>query len=261
MEITFINDEYSPNLDEAITFARKQELKYIELRNIDGKNVTDLTIDSAYAYADKITSTGILVSALVTPFLYWYRKENNFGILGQQVDSQEEYFIKLMDLADIFGARYISIYSYLQDDSLTVEELGKQLDEYSQMALERGIELLLNIDDKCNINNINKMHQLFENYNFSNIHPLINTGKIIALNDDYKQNELQDIINICHYFHLSDYDSELKRYVTLGEGNVDFEVFLQDKINDDYTITSLNPATSHSQDLAMSFNQLVDWLD
>lgn len=261
MEICFINDEYSPNLDDAIAFARKQQLKYLEIRNIDGKNITDLTPNEAYNYAEKIASSGILVATIASPFLYWHKGEKNFKIFGQQVDSEEEYFTKLMDLADIFGAQNISIYSYLADKSLSIENLGEQIDKYSQQALERGINLLLNIDANCNINNISKLHQLFENYNFSNIHPLIDTGKIIAENDDYKPSELQDIINTCHYFHLSDYDSESKRYVALGEGNVDFDIFLQDKINDNYTFASLATATKHSEDLVMSLNQLIDWLD
>ena len=261
MEICFINDEYSPNLDDALTFACKQQLKYIELRNIDGKNITDLTPNEAYNYSEKIASAGILVSTITSPFLYWNKGENNFKIMGQSFDSEEEYFIKLMDLADIFGAQNISIYSYLSDKSFSINELGEQLDKYSQMALERGIGLLLNIDKNCNINNISKAHQLLENYNFSNIHPLIDTGKIIAENDDYKPAELQDIINTCHYFHLSDYDSEAKRYVALGEGNVDFNTFLEDKINDNYVFASLATATTHSEDLVMSLNQLIDWIE
>ena len=261
MEICFINDEYSSQLNDALAFARKQELKYIELRNINGKNITDLTIDEAAIYAQKIAEASILTASIVSPFLYWHKGETNFKIMGQQIDSEEEYFLKLMDLADVFGAQHIGIYSYLQEDNLDIDQLGKDLDKYSQMALERGIELLLNIDAKCNINNIHAIHQLFENYNFSNITPLINTGKIIADNDDYIPSELQDIINTCHYFHLSDYDDELKRYVALGEGHADFAALLGDKINDNYTIFSLNPGTSHPEDLSMSLNQLIDWLD
>ena len=260
MEISFINDEYSSALSEALTFARKHQLKYLELRNINGKNVTDLTENEALSYSTQIAEAGILVSSLTSPFLYWQQAEHNFNIMGQHIDSEQEYFTKLMDLADIFGAQHISIYSYLQNN-IDIDTLGKQLDVYSQMALERGIVLLLNIDKNCNISNINKMHQLFENYNFSNIYPLINTGKIIAEQDDYDPQQLQDIINTCTYFHLSDYDNDLKRYVVLGEGNLDLDMFLQDKKNSSQTFVSLNPATSHPEDLTMSLNQLQIWED
>ena len=260
METAFINDDYSDNLDDALTFARKNQLKYIELRKINGKNVVDLTEDEACVYSAKIAEAGILVSSIVTPFLYWPAQQKEFKIFGQLVDSEEKYFFRLMDLADIFGAQHLSIYSYIDSD-MDIDELGKRLDKYSQMALERGIVLLLNIDSKCNIGNVHKMHQLFENYNFSNIYPLINTGKIIAEKDDYNPQELQDIINTCSYFHVSDYDDELKRYVVFGEGHVDFDLFLQDKLKNGQVICSLNSATGHPEDLKMSLNQFIAWQD
>lgn len=260
MEISFINDEYSNNLTDALTFARKNQLKYIELRNIDGRNIADLTANEALNYSTQISNAGILVSSLTSSFLYWPERTKEFKIMGQQVDSEEEYFNKLMDLADIFGAQYLNIYSYT-NTNIDIDELGQQLDKYSQMALERGIVLLLNIDKNCNISNINKAHQLFENYNFSNIYPLINTGKLIAEQDDYKPQELQDLINTCHYFHLSDYDNDLQRYVVIGEGNFDFDNILADKKNDAGTFFSLAPATNHPEDLSMTLNLLHDWLD
>lgn len=261
MEISFINDEYSNQLEDTLAFAHKNNLKYIELRNINGKNIVDLTMTEAFDYSNQIAQSEILVSSLTTPFLYWKESTSDLHIMGQIVDSEEEYFTKLMDLADIFGAQHINIYSYLQDGDGDIDTLGQKLDKFSQMALDRGIVLLLNIDKSCNINNIHKMHQLFENYNFSNIYPLLNTGKIIADQDDYTPQELQDIINTCHYFHISDYDDELKRYVVFSEGCVDFDSLLDNKKTENYTFFSLNPATNHREDLKMSLNQLQDWLD
>ena len=55
MQISFINDEISSNIDEALAFARKNKLRYIELRRIDGKDITELTPAEACALAEKIT--------------------------------------------------------------------------------------------------------------------------------------------------------------------------------------------------------------
>ena len=85
--------------------------------------------------------------------------------MAENVASEEEYFTKLMDLADVFGAPNIRIYSYVKED-ISIEDLGKKLDVYSQMALDRGIALLLENDGLCNIDSVNKMHQLLEIYNF-----------------------------------------------------------------------------------------------
>ena len=253
MEISFVNNEFSTNIDEVITFAKKNSLKYIELCKIGEKNIVDLSVGEACELSTKLSSSGILVSAIASPFLKWSSVKDNFSIMGETVASEEEYFVKLMDLADIFGAPNIRIYSYIKDDT-SLEDLGKKLDVYSQMALDRGIALLLENDGLCNIDSVNKMHQLLELYNFSNIFPLLNMGNVVALSDDYKPQELQDLINNCQYFHITDYDNELQRNVVIGEGDVDYENILADKFGDMCIIFSLEPRTGYPEDLQMSLN-------
>lgn len=256
MEISFINDEFSDNIDEAISFAKKNKLKYIELRKINGKNITDLTTDEIYSLSEKISSAGILVSAISSSFLNWKVDCDKFSINNQSVDSEVEYFNKLMDIADILGAPNICIYSYSKQDDIEITTLGEKLDTYSQLALERGITLLLEHKVNSNIDTINSLHKLFENYNFSNILPLLNLGDTIMSGDDFVIAELQDLISKCMYFHIKDYDCDLKRYVVLGEGNVDYENILSSKWNDNSTILSLTPSTGYQEDLQMSLNIL-----
>ena len=259
MEISFINDEYSSHLEDSLHFAQKNNLRYIELRNVNSRNICDFSLAEAADMAHKIQSSGILVSSIASPFLNWATDTTDFNICGQKVADEAAYFTQLMDLADIFGAPNINIYSYLKNDTISMEELGKKLDIYSQMALERGISLLLENDAKCNISTINSMHQLLELYGFSNIFPLLNLGNTIAMADDFKPQDLQDIINKCQYFHLKDYDAELKRNVVIGEGNIDYEDILQDKLNDTDVVLSLDTATGYPEDLQMSLNMVQAW--
>ena len=148
MEISFINDEYSSHLEDSLHFAQKNNLRYIELRNVNSRNICDFSLAEAADMAHKIQSSGILVSSIASPFLNWATDTTDFNICGQKVADEAAYFTQLMDLADIFGAPNINIYSYLKNDTISMEELGKKLDIYSQMALERGISLLLENDAK-----------------------------------------------------------------------------------------------------------------
>ena len=259
MDISFINDEYSANIDDALDFAVKNGLKYIELRKIGDKNVTDLTRDEAFLLSEKIANAGILVSSIASPFLKWRLDETKFSCMGQPMASEKDYFISLMDLADIFGAPNIRIFSYLKQDSLSIEDLGQKLDVYSQMALDRGISLLLENDGICNIDTVASMHRLFELYGFSNIFPLLDFGTMVASEDDYAPNELQDLVNKCLYFHIKDYDADLKRYVVIGEGNVDFEELLSEKMADPAVVFSLEGHTGYPEDLKMSLNIMQSW--
>ena len=256
MEISFVSHNFSDNIDESIAFAKKNNLKYIEIETINGKNITEFSFEELAKISNKISSQGLLVSCISSPFLKWNISENNFKICEQPVDSEEIYFTKLMDIADIFGSPNIRIYSYLKTD-ITIENLAQKLDTYSQMALDRGINILLENDGLCNIDTIHNMHQLFELFNFSNIFPLLNMGTTVAIADNYNPQELQDIINNCQYFHIKDYDSELNRNVVIGEGDVDYETILSDKLTDNATIISVAPSTGYSEDLQMSLNMLM----
>ncbi len=261
MHISFVNDEFSDNIDEAIAFAKKNGLKYIELRILNGKDITEINQTQAFSLAEKIASAGILVSAIASPFLKWKPQSDLPKILGQSATTETDYFTHLMDLADIFGAPNIRIYSYLKQENINIEELGQHLDIYSQMALERGINLLLENDGLCNIDTINKMHQLFEIYGFSNVFPLLDLGAMVAMEDNFKPQELHDLINKCSYFHIRDYDAELKRCVVIGDGNVAYEELLTDKKDDNEAILSIAPHTGYPEDLQMSLNMLRAWED
>ena len=162
MEISFINDEFSSDINDALNFVKKNKLKYIELHHINGQELTDFSKEKLFDLSSQITEAGILVSAIASNFLLWDTKKTCFNICGQLIDSEEDYFTSLMDVADIFGAPNIRIYSYLKDENLSLEELGQRLDKYSQMALDRGIALLLENKADCNICSINSMHKLLQ---------------------------------------------------------------------------------------------------
>ena len=135
MEVSFVNDEFSSNIDEVIAFARKNGLKYVELRKINDKNIVDISLKEASELSVKLSSSGILVSAIASPFLKWSLNKNDFSIMGENVASEEEYFTKLMDLADIFGAPNIRMYSYLKEEILKIEKKDEEFNAVFESKL------------------------------------------------------------------------------------------------------------------------------
>lgn len=67
MRPTFINDEVSRDLDEAIAFARAEGLDAIELRMIGDTNVVDLPWDDVERVADALERADLKVAAVATP--------------------------------------------------------------------------------------------------------------------------------------------------------------------------------------------------
>jgi sugar phosphate isomerase/epimerase len=67
IEATFINDEVSRDLDEAIAFARAEGLAAIELRMIGDTNVVQLPWPQLEEIRRKLAAAGLRVAALSTP--------------------------------------------------------------------------------------------------------------------------------------------------------------------------------------------------
>ena len=54
-------DEASPKFSEQILALKKHSIPYIELRGLDGKSVSSLTLDEAKEYAKELSEAGIRV--------------------------------------------------------------------------------------------------------------------------------------------------------------------------------------------------------
>jgi sugar phosphate isomerase/epimerase len=67
IEATFINDEVSHDLDEAIAFARAEGIAAIELRMIGDTNVVQLPWPRLDEIRRKLAAAGLRVAALSTP--------------------------------------------------------------------------------------------------------------------------------------------------------------------------------------------------
>jgi L-ribulose-5-phosphate 3-epimerase len=67
VEATFISDEVSRDLDEAIDFARAEGLSAIELRMIGDANVVDLAASEIEGIRQRLATAGLRVAALATP--------------------------------------------------------------------------------------------------------------------------------------------------------------------------------------------------
>ena len=60
-------DEYSSCFDEQIKGLLLNNVRMIEVRGVDGKNISDLTLCEAKAIAEKLKAAGIGVSAIGSP--------------------------------------------------------------------------------------------------------------------------------------------------------------------------------------------------
>ena len=55
-------DEYAPEIDRQIEGLKANGIEYMEIRGVDGKNISSLTEEEMYAVKAKLDAAGIKVS-------------------------------------------------------------------------------------------------------------------------------------------------------------------------------------------------------
>ena len=97
-------DEASASVKEQIAACKKNGIDYIELRNCDGKNISDFTVDEAKELKKVLDEGGIRVSSIGSH----YGKIEITDDFGPHFEA----FKNTVEVAKILEAKYIRIFSF-----------------------------------------------------------------------------------------------------------------------------------------------------
>lgn len=130
-------DEYSPNFDEQIEGLKLNGLNYMEIRGVDGKNISAVTTDEAKQLKAKLDKNGIAVSSMGSPL--------GKIAVGDPLEPHLDQLSHMLDLAEIFECDRIRMFSFYTPKgenpyasrSRVMFRLGKML----AMAQSRGVKL------------------------------------------------------------------------------------------------------------------------
>ncbi len=116
-------DEYSPALDEQISGLLSFGIDKIELRGVDGKNVSELTRAEAEAAAKKLSAAGITLSAVGSPL-------GKIDI-GGDIDAHVELTKRVAETANILGCRRVRGFSFYKTEGKrgeVIDALGRMIE-------------------------------------------------------------------------------------------------------------------------------------
>ena len=131
-------DEASPMLDEQIKALKEEGVSLIELRGVDGKNVSTLTLEEAVAVKAKLDAAGIRLSALGSP----YGKAS----LGVAFDEHLALFKHCLELCKALDCKRIRMFSFYPTEGVSPEdsreEVLRRLESMVSLAEEAGVTLV-----------------------------------------------------------------------------------------------------------------------
>ena len=112
-------DEYSPALEEQLKGMQGFGIGYVELRQLDGKNVSALTETEAREAKRMLDAYGIGVSAIGSPL-------GKIKLDGD-LDGHMETAKRVCETANIVGARYVRMFSFYAPDGKSILDMKDEV--------------------------------------------------------------------------------------------------------------------------------------
>ena len=135
--LSAFSDEYSKSFDCQLEGLKKHGIGYMEIRGVDGKNISALTEAEMYAVKAKLDASGIKVYSIGSPI----------GKIKTDEDFEAHLvkFKNCLKAAKILGASNMRIFSFYMAEGQTREEarpqVMAQLKAMLELAKEAGVTL------------------------------------------------------------------------------------------------------------------------
>ena len=111
-------DEYSSDFTEQLEGMRDFDIDYVEIRGVDGKNVSTLTRDEVKTVKSKLDFYGMGASAIGSPV----GKVQLDGDLDAHLDMAKRVF----ETANELGAKYVRMFSFYAPEGKDILDYKEQ---------------------------------------------------------------------------------------------------------------------------------------
>ena len=129
-------DESDSGLDNQIAAMLENEIVYLEIRGVDGENISDISTGKAREIQKKLNASGLAVWSIGSPY-------GKIGIRDDFAPHLEK-FKRGLEIADILGTKHIRLFSfYVPHNNAAVysDEVMSRLDKFLSAAKGSGIIL------------------------------------------------------------------------------------------------------------------------
>ena len=137
MKIYAFADEASANIDEQIKAMKENRLDGLEIRNVDGVNIAEISDSKAKEVREKLNDACLRVWTIGSPIGKIDIEKDNFAL-------HTEKFKRALELADILGAENIRLFSFFtpaENRESYKDKVIERLGAFCEIAKGSGITL------------------------------------------------------------------------------------------------------------------------
>ncbi len=236
-------DEASVDVSRQIALTQEVGFKSLDLRNLEGGNIVDLSVKRAKKIAKEIEAAGLTV--------------NMFGSPIGKIDIAEDFEIDLErlkhlgELANVFKCRNVRVFSYFNkegaDDAKWRRETLRRLGELKRVAIDLGLCLYHEnehgIYGDTTRRNLDIGNELRDGQHFCMIFDFDNYNQI----GENVFNSWQHLADLTDAFHMKESDDKCQ-HVPFGTGATQSLAILKDALSRKWRGSlSLEPHLGRSQ--------------
>ena len=234
LALAVIGDEIGPSLDEMISFCHEHEVRRLDMRTVDGRNLLGMSLDEAGAVARKIETAGLIVPTFVSPLLKWAapNKETEGGKVDFAFDPSDcpadDPLVHAFDMATVLGAERIRVFSHLRYPGYKPADLIGRFERLADLALTYSVAIEIENEPVCNIGSITELAEFFTALTEAvepnpippHLRPLVDIGNAWSIGKPPTDAEIAQLAPLVDLIHLKDRDTSAKRTVPLGDGDI-----------------------------------------
>ncbi len=235
-KISGFSDEISSDTTLQFDALNRLGIKYFEPRGVDGKNISELTLDEARELRKKLDSYGITASSIGSPI--------GKIKLTDDFDNHFEVFKNVCAIAEILGTKYIRIFSFYHDGEQWTDEerdlVIARLSKFIAYAKEKGVVLLHENEKDIYGDNVQRCKDIFDNLYCDNFKGVFDSANFVQCGADTKE-AIETLHQYIEYVHIKDALAD-GRVVPAGHGVGNVEYILSKLFGKGYTgYLSLEP--------------------
>ncbi|MBO5348129.1 MAG: sugar phosphate isomerase/epimerase [Lachnospiraceae bacterium] len=223
-KISGFADEIDASVDTQFQVLSKLHMQYIEVRGVDGKNISELSEEEVAALKAKMDICGIKVSSIGSPI--------GKIKLDAPFEGHFELFKKVVKIAKALNTKYIRMFSFYHDggDVWTVEERAEVLARLRRMiayACEQDVILLHENEKDIYGDTADRCADLMKELYCDNFKAVFDPANFVQCKQDTKDayELLKDYIG---YMHIKDACLADGKVVPAGKGDGNIPYILKE---------------------------------
>lgn len=252
LALAVIGDEIGPSLDEMISFCAEHDVRRLDMRTVEGRNLLSMQTDEVVAISRRLDQAGLIVPTFVSPVFKW-AAPGTVPLAGKvdfAFDPRDcpvsDPLQHAMDVSVILDARNMRIFSYLRHDGFQTKDLsspGSEFERLIGLAVHFDITLQLENEPVCNIGNIAELSAFFthetaekdqrelgdrrlddeedaEDLSAIRLRPLVDIANAWSTGETPSDANIARLAPMINAIHVKDRSQAAGRITPLGEGDV-----------------------------------------